>query len=293
MPLCPFNEMLQDAAAGGYAVGYFEPWDQYSMEAVVQAAQNQNCPVIIGCGGVMMNQEWFDHHGLAALAALGRTIAERASVPTSLLLNEVNTFVQIERGLDAGFNAVMLVSSHLPYEENLAWTKKVVDSAHAVGVAVEGELGHLPEGADQLTERDSLTDPDQAADFVSRTGIDTLAVSIGNAHCLREGQVGAVDFDRLADIHSKVSLPLVVHGGTGFPDEAVPQVIAQGVAKFNVGTIMKRLFHAGFRDALANTAADADAQQVIGSRKAPDLVAMAMDRVRQEVERRMVLYRNK
>ena len=96
----------------------------------------------------------------------------------------------------------------------------------------------------------------------------------------------------MAEIHSKVSVPLVVHGGTGFPDEAVPEVIAHGVAKFNVGTIMKRLFHTGLRDALANTPADADAQQVIGSRKATDLVAMAMDRVRQEVERRMVLYRN-
>ncbi len=292
MPLCSFTQMLQDALEGQYAVGYFEPWDIASMEAVVDAAENQGCPVIIGCGGVMMNQAWFDRTGMASLAALARILALQSRVPTALLLNEVNTFEQIERGLALGFNAVMLVSADRPYDQNVALTKQVADAAHAAGAAVEGELGHLPDGGGPSSERDSLTDPDQAADFVARTGVDSLAVSIGNVHCLRDG-TAAVDLDRLAEIRRRVLVPLVIHGGTGFPDSAVPRAISHGVSKFNVGTILKRRFLEGLRGALAELPESADVQQVMGSRKASDVVSIAKDRVRQEVERRMLLYRNR
>lgn len=290
MPLTSFKEILRDALKGGYAVGYFEPWDQYSMEAVIQAAEKMNSPVIIGCGGMMMDKEWFDRWGMEGLAALGRVLARRSKVPTALILNEVEAFEQIVRGLVWGFNAVMLDSSHLPYEENVRLTQKVVEVAHAVGADVEAELGHLPVGSCEGSES-SLTDPEQAADFVARTGVDALAVSIGNVHILLEGKSEELDFNRLARIRQKVGVPLVIHGGTGFPDEAVRLAISLGVAKFNVGTVLKQAFLRGMAEALDEMPEDASPQEVIGSRKESDIMAHARKRMRQEVERLITLYR--
>jgi ketose-bisphosphate aldolase len=291
MPLCPMREILNDALKKKYAVGYFEPWDQYSMEAVVQGAENLNAPVIIGCGGIMMDQDWFDGGGMEALAGAGKVLARRSKVPTALLLNEVSTFEQIRQGLSYGFNAVMLDSSPLAYEENVRLTQKVVGAAHAVGVDVEAELGHLPLGSG---ERDGVkafaTDPELAAEFVERTQVDALAVSIGNVHVLLSGKSDRIDFERLERIHRVVQVPLVIHGSTGFPDEAVSRVIELGVAKFNVGTVLKRAFLRGLGEAFSYTPADANPQHVIGSRKESDILVHARDEVRLEVERLITLY---
>jgi ketose-bisphosphate aldolase len=292
MPLCPMREMLRDALKGRYAVGYFEPWDQYSMEAVIQAAENLRSPVIIGCGGVMMDQGWFDGGGMEALAEVGKVLARRSRVPTALILNEVSRFEQIERGLAYGFNAVMLDTSHLPFEENVSLTKKVVDAAHAVGVDVEAELGHLPLGSGEVDEvKPFTTDPEQAVEFVKRTKVDALAVSIGNVHVMLKGKSERIEFESLERIHRTVQVPLVVHGATGFPDEAVSRVIELGVAKFNVGTVLKRAFFRGMNEALSSTPEDANPQHVVGSRKKSDVLFHARDRMRAEVERLIGLYR--
>jgi ketose-bisphosphate aldolase len=291
MPLCPMREILSEALKKKYAVGYFEPWDQYSMEAVVQGAENMNAPVIIGCGGIMMDQVWFDGGGMEALAEVGKVLARRSKVPTALLLNEVSNFEQIQRGLSYGFNAVMFDTSHLPFEENVRLTQKVVAAAHAVGVDVEAELGHLPLGSG---ESDGVmafpTDPEQAVEFVERTEVDALAVSIGNVHVLLKGKSDRLDLERLERIHRTVQVPLVIHGSTGFPDEAVSRVIELGVAKFNVGTVLKRAFLLGLDEALSNTPADANPQHVMGSRKQSDILVHAREGVRREVERLIALY---
>jgi ketose-bisphosphate aldolase len=285
------GKILKDALAGGYAVGYFEPWDQYSTEAVVQAAENMDAPVIIGCGGIMMDQEWFDGGGMEALSCIGRVSAEHSSVPTALLLNEVSTLRQIEKGLEYGFKAVMLDSSHLPFEENVRITKRVVEAAHAVNVDVEAEYGHLPLGTGKDEKgKPFLTDPEGAADFVARTKVDALAVSVGNIHVLLHGKTDALDLDRLKEIHRRVDVPLVIHGSTGFPDDAVPKVISLGVAKFNVGSALKRAFWTGLKEALEDTPAEANPQHVIGSRTESDVLKHARDRVREEVERLIALY---
>ena len=166
------REILRDALKGKYAVGYFEPWDQYSMEAVIQAAENMSSPVIVGCGGIMMDKDWFERGGMEVLAGIGRVLADRSKVPTALLLNEVNTFDEIERGLAYGFNAVMLDTSHLPFEENVRMTQRVVAAAHAVDVDVEAELGHLPLGfGEEGREKSFQTDPEKATEFVERTNV--------------------------------------------------------------------------------------------------------------------------
>lgn len=290
MPLQPMQEMLDHALRGKYAVGYFEPWDQYSMETVIRAAERKNTPVIIGCGGIMMNQAWFDGGGMQAMGALGRVLAERSSVPTALVLNEAVTVEQIALGVQCGFNAVLLDTSHLDFEENVRITREVVKRAQPFGAAVEAELGHLPFGSGEPEEAEpSLTDPDQAAEFVKRTGVDALAVSIGNVHVQLHG-TATVDLGLLGRIREKVHVPLVIHGFTGFPRKAIGNAVSLGVAKFNVGTVLKNRFLQGLREALESMPGDANPQQVVGSRTEGDVISRALDRVQEEIEALISLF---
>jgi ketose-bisphosphate aldolase len=287
--LVPFKELLAEAQAAGYAVGYFEAWDIYSLEAVLEAAEAENAPVILGFGGVMMEPGWFDGGGLERLGALGLATARAARVPTSLILNEVPTFAQVVRGIQAGFNAVMLDTSGLPYHENVRLTRQVVQAAHAVGVGVEAEIGALPDASGEMGGgAGRLTDPDEAARFASETGVDALAVSVGNVHTLAHGQA-AIDLERLAAIHRAVSLPLVIHGGTGFPEEAIAQAIALGVAKFNFGVALKLAFLTALAAAARNLPPQVNAHQAMGSRKEADVLQQGKARMREEVARRIRL----
>jgi ketose-bisphosphate aldolase len=289
--LIPFNQLLSDAQAGGYAVGYFEAWDIYSLEAVLEAAEAENAPVILGFGGVMMEPKWFDGGGLERLGSLGLAAARSAKVPVSLILNEVTTFAQVVRGIQTGFNVVMLDTSDLPYRENVGLTRRIVEIAHAVGVGVEAEVGMLPDASGEMGGGvGRMTDPDEAARFVSETGIDALAVSVGNVHTLTDGQA-VIDLERLAAIHRAVSLPLVIHGGTGFPEEAIPQVIPLGVAKFNFGVVLKQAFLAGLTEAVGALPSQVNAHQVMGSRKGADILQQGKLRMREEVARRIQLMR--
>jgi fructose-bisphosphate aldolase class II len=221
---------------------------------------------------------------------VGRVLAEKSGVPTALLLNEVETFEQILRGIEYGFNAVMLDSSDLPFDQNVEITKRVVREAHGAGVDVEAELGHLPMGTMQGDGRSQLTDPGQAAEFVRSTGVDALAVSIGNVHVLLKGKSDNIDLGLLERIHEKVDVPLVIHGSTGFPDDAVPEVIKLGVAKFNVGTVLKKAFWSGLKAGVELTPEDSNPQHVIGTRKNGDILSKARDSMAGEIERLIALY---
>ncbi len=291
--LIPFKVLLKEAQAGGYAVGYFEAWDVYSLEAVLEAAEAENSPVILGFGGVMMEPGWLDAGGLERLAALGLATAQMARVPVSFILNEVQTLAQIIRGIRAGFNAVMLDSCHRPYAEHVRLTRQVVELAHASGLGVEAEVGQLPDASGEMGDATGqLTDPTQAAAFAHQTGIDALAVSVGNVHILTRGQA-TIDWERLAAIHQTVPLPLVIHGGTGFPESGLAQAISLGVAKFNIGTILKQTFLIGLTEAIQTLPAPVSYQQVMGSRKQTDVLQQAKERMKAEVIRRLRLMRAK
>jgi ketose-bisphosphate aldolase len=281
MGLVPLTELFADAVAGRYAIGYFEAWDCASLEAVLEAAEAERAPVILGFGCLLVDQGWLDAGGIETLGALGRVAAERSEVPVSLLLNETHTLEHAVRGVDAGFNAVMLCSS------NVETVAGLVRDAHARGVAVEGELGTLPD-ADDAT-RASLTDPDEAAAFVEATGVDCLAVSFGNVHVL-EGRSASVDLDRLDAVHRRVGVPLVVHGGTSFPPEAVEAAIARGVAKFNVGTALKRAFLDGLTAAVTSAAPDASPHDLLGSHGPADVLGAGKDRMIRVVRDLIRLY---
>lgn len=289
--LIPFKTLLAEAQGQGYAVGYFEAWDVYSLEAVVEAAEMVGRPVIIGFGGVMMEPDWFDGGGgLERLGALGLAAAKMAKVPVSFLLNEVATLDLIQRGIAAGFNAVMLDTSHLSYAENVRLTRLVVQAAQAANVSVEAELSLLPDASGEMGgAQGQLTDPEEAARFVAETGIDALGVSIGNVHILAEGEA-SIDWPRLEALQKAVSVPLVIHGGTGFPESGCQRAISLGVAKINYGTALKRAFLTGLQEALGALPPRVHYHQVMGSRKEADVLQQGKLRMKEEVIRRMRLW---
>lgn len=291
MSLVPMTELFARARAGAYAVGYFEAWDSYSLEAVLEAAELERAPVILGFGGMMADGAWLDAGGVELLAAQALALGRRARVPVALLLNEVHTLEQAKRGVDAGFNAVMIDSSAWAWDRAVEQIGDLVAYAHARGASVEAELGRLPDavagGIDDTGA--ALTDPEQAAEFARLTGIDCLAVSIGNIHLLTSGYA-PVDLDHLEAIHRRVGLPLVIHGGTSFPPQAVPRAIASGVAKFNVGTILKKRFLAALRGQVSAWPESVDPHQVLGSHKGTDLLNAGKTAMAAEVRRLIKLY---
>ncbi len=285
MTLAALPELLADARRHGYALGYFEAWDGYSLEAVVAAAEAERAPVIVGFGCLLVDRGWLDTGGIDRLGALGRTAADAAAVPAALLLNETHSVAEAVAGLGAGFNAVM---AHGATADEIAGLAR---EAHALDAAVEGEVGELPTvHGDRLDETEaSLTDPDAAAAYVEATEVDCLAVSVGNVHLLEHGQAD-VDLELLARIHHRVPVPLVVHGGTGFPAAAVPAAIARGVAKFNVGTVLKRAFLDGMTGALADASPAASPHDLLGSHASADVLTSGAEKMRAVVRSLIQLY---
>ncbi len=270
MPLHSMLDMMRHAQQNGYGLGYFEAWDTYSMEAVLEAAEEENSPVILGFGGMMLDTKWLDEGGVALMGAIGGHYARKSRVPVSLILNEAQTMEQVVQGIEAGFNTVMLDTSAWEWDDAVEAVAKLVRIAHAKGVVVEAELGRLPDAtADGIDDSTAfLTDPDTAAQFVALTGADCLAVSIGNVHLLTS-HYAPVDSAHLEAIHSRVSVPLVIHGGTSFPPEAIPHAIAHGVAKFNVGTTLKKAFQEGAQTAISGSQG-MSVHDLLGSHKSTD-----------------------
>lgn len=292
MPLVPFNDLLTHAVENQYGIGYFEAWDSYSIEAVIDAAEVENAPVIIGFGCMMLDRDWLDAGGIEILGAIGLQKALRTSTPVALLLNEAKTYEQAIRGIAAGFNAVMVDTSDFAPEVALDVVKKLVTAAKPAKVAVEAELGRLPDALLSGEVDDShatLTDPDEAMQFVETTGVDCLAVSFGNVHILADGYA-SVNLEHLAKIRRKLSVPMAVHGGTSFPPEAVQGAIAQQAVKFNVGTILKRSFLQGMRQAIDAAEVPINVHDVMGSHHQADFLEHGKAAMQVQVQRLMQLY---
>jgi ketose-bisphosphate aldolase len=280
MPLVPLQRILGKARSHGYAVGYFEAWDACSLEAVLTAAEEESSPVILGFGAMMVDGKWLDRGGIEVLGAVGRSYAARSSVDVALLFNEAHTLEQAWRGIDAGFNAVMIDTHSWPTNDAIVAVKELRRVAHQSGVAVEGELGSPAEATASGVDHSpaTLTDPDEAKRFVEETGVDCLAVSVGNVHILMDHEA-SIDMERLRSIHERVDVPLVIHGGTSFPPVAVASAIALGVAKFNVGTVLKHEFWAGLESSVRPVGTNPDVHQLLGSHKESDVMGVAQQRV--------------
>jgi len=220
---------------------------------------------------------WLDAGGIDMWAGLGRHVAERATVPVSLLLNETQTLDQARRGIEQGFTAAMPDTGALPAARTRQLVEELVRWAHARGAWVEAELGQLPgveEGQIDRTHA-TMTDPDEAAAYVAATGVDCLAISVGNVHLLEETEA-ALDLDRLAAIGHAAGVPLALHGGTSLPRHALPAAISAGVAKINVGTGLKRAFLGGVREAIA---LDLSPHDLLGSHKPSDAGVAGKERM--------------
>jgi ketose-bisphosphate aldolase len=292
VPLAQLGTMLDDARRGGYAVGYFEAWDSYSLEAVIEAAEAERSPVVAGFGGMMLDGAWLDAGGVELLGAIGRRIVERATVPVAFLLNETQTYDQAARGVEAGFNAVMIDTHRWSYDDAVEGIARLARAAHEQGVAVEGELGSLPDATPDSVDDShaTLTDPVQAARFVEATRVDCLAVSVGNVHLL-DGRHAAIDVARLEAVGRAAGVPLVIHGGTGFRPSAIAAAIAAGVAKFNVGTVLKRVFLDAMLDAgSAARHQGGDVHTLMGSHKEGDVAIAGKHAMRTCVADFMRLY---
>ena len=244
MPLYPMSRLLRHARAHNYAVGYFEAWNLESVLAVKDAAEQADSPVILGFnGGFLEDSRRRTEEDIYHYGALGRAIAERARVPAALILNEARQVPTLVRGLHAGFNVVMHDHEGSSLEESLAVNQYLARTAHAMGAEVEAEIGELP-AHDMKTDRTTAgqkTDPHTAVDFVRQTGVDALAVAVGNVHML-EGHTAPLDLDLIRTLRELIEVPLVLHGGTGIERAALREAIRLGVSKVNVGTILRRTF---------------------------------------------------
>lgn len=233
MPLTSILSSLQLAQHEHYAIPLFDVLDSQSVDGVLLALETHQAPGIIGIYGPT-----FDQPTGAALATYVQTRARSASVPISLMLDHGTSFEQCMRAITAGFTDVMFDGSQLPLNENITITRIVTRAAHAVGVGVEAELGHVGRGSEYQTygaQRKGFTEPNAAAIFASETHVDILAVAIGTAHGFYQGEP-QLDFELLQTIRKKVNIPLALHGGSGCTEDQFRRAIKGGIAKINVAT---------------------------------------------------------
>lgn len=291
MTLHSLSSILNNAIKGNYAVGYFESWDSYSFEAILETAEEEKSPIIMGFGATMLEDNWLDKNGIEFLAASGRALIKDAKVPVAFLLNETHTLEQAIRGVEAGFNTVMIDSHRWEVDKAKREVKALVDIAHKNNVEVEAEFGSLPDylGGEIVDAKSYMTDPAEAKKFVEETGIDCLAVAIGNVHLLTKGSAN-IDIQRLKDIRSQVSLPIAIHGGTGFPDNQIKEAIANGVAKFNVGTRLKTDYLKSVKEYVTSLDDNCFVHDIVGSHKKSDFLEVGKDSIKANARKFIKLY---
>jgi tagatose 1,6-diphosphate aldolase GatY/KbaY len=244
MSIVNAKEIMVEAAKGKYAVGAFNITDLIQLEGVVDAAVEKKSPLIIQTSVAPSK-----FLGRDVLVAIFRTIAESAPIPICLHLDHCTDVDYCKACADAGYTNIMIDASKQSYEENIRQTKEIVDYCHSVGnISVEGELGTVSGVEDQIKvaeDEAQLANPKQAVEFVERTGVDIFAPAIGTAHGVYKTKNPKVDFERMAVINKMlnsngVKTPLVVHGGTGLPEDYIKKLLEAGGAKFNVSTELKR-----------------------------------------------------
>ena len=242
MSLVTTNEMLKKAQEGHYAVGAFNVENMEMVMAVLQAAEEMRAPVIM-----QTTPSTVKYAGLDYYLGMVRAAAERTSVPIAMHLDHGSSFELAMQALRTGYTS-MIDGSHESFEDNIALTRRVVDACAPSGISVEAELGKVGGKEDDLEGGDDnpYTDPQQAKEFAERTQVTFLAVAIGTAHGLYKG-TPKLDFDRLSAIREVVSIPLVLHGASGVPDDAVRESITRGICKVNFATELRIAFSDGVK----------------------------------------------
>ncbi len=233
-----FGEVLARAQGAGRAVGAFTCYDLLGFEAVVRAAESFRAPVI-----VLVSPASFSAEGGERLVRAFGAAAEGSSVDVLVQIDHARDGRLIERAADCGVDAAMADGSKLPFEENLAFTRAVVDSMRPRGVGVEAELGRIEGNEDEAGEISSggLTDPGEAQEFLEKGGVECLAVAVGNVHGHYSG-TPKLDWQRLEEIRDRIPVPLSLHGASGLPEGDLRRAVSLGVAKFNVNTELRAAY---------------------------------------------------
>ena len=246
--LVTMNDILLDAKKGGYGVGFFNAVNVEMARAVIETAEELRAPVMVGTAEVLLPAT-----PLERVAEYLIPMARKASVPVCVHYDHGLTFDRCMEALKLGFTSIMYDCSTDDYETNIAKVAEMVRICHAMGVTVEGELGHVGdnEGAGKLADPSAFfTDPDVAKDFAAKTGIDALAVAVGNAH----GDYKLppkLDFDRISAISGFTGLPLVLHGGSGLSDRDFREAVSRGICKVNIFTDIDKAGKRGIEKGLA------------------------------------------
>lgn len=228
--LVSFNEILNIAEKGEFAIPALNVYNMETVMGVIRAAEELKAPVILqNYSRLFTNDEGF-HLAPVILAA-----AERASVPVCYHLDHGAGLNEVTRAIRYGATGIMIDKSALDFEENIAETKKIVDMCNAIGIGVEGELGHVGSAAAGDEQTSEHTTAEEAKEFVDRTGVSALAVAVGTAHG-RYKKAPKLDIDRIAEIHKATDAAVVLHGGSGVPDAEIRAAIKAGIRKINFGT---------------------------------------------------------
>lgn len=274
--LVNMNEILLPAKEAGYGVGFFNAVNVEMARAVIETAEEQNAPVIIGTAEVLLPAM-----PLERVAEYLLPMAQKAAVPVCVHYDHGLTFETCMEALRLGFTSIMYDCSTADYETNVSQVAEMVKICHAMGVTVEGELGHVGdnEGTGKLSNpSDYFTDPDMAADYAARTGIDALAVAVGNAHGDYKFPP-KLDFDRIKTIAARTGLPLVLHGGSGLADSDFRTAVQRGICKVNIFTDIDKAGKAGIEAGLA-----AGAKSMMG------LIPYEIEAMKQVVRNKLELF---
>jgi fructose-bisphosphate aldolase class II len=258
------REILQDAHKNNYAVGAFNVNNMEIVQAIIEAAEETNSPVIL-----QASQGGLKYAGVEYIAELGKLAARNAKVPVALHLDHGTDFDQVMLCIRHGFTSVMIDGSKFELDENIAITKKVIEVAHAVGVSVEAELGKIGGTEDNITveEKDAtFTDPEEAKRFVDETNVDYLAIAVGTAHGLYKGEP-KLDYDRIKTIKEVLDIPLVLHGSSGVPEESIKKAVSLGINKINIDTDLRVAFANAIKNFLKENPDNIDPRKILGPAK--------------------------
>lgn len=269
------TDALTAAAREGRAIPGFVAYNLETVQGIVAAAEASGTPVLLQAGSSA-----FKHAGREALMGLALDAARRSTAPIGVHLDHSRDLDEIAACVEAGYTSVMVDGSHLPFAENIALTRQAVRRAHAAGVWVEAELGALAGDEDVSTGATapggSMTDPAQAAEFVAATGVDALAVAVGNVHGFTAEPV-RLDLRRLERIRAAVPVPLVLHGASGLPEPQLLGAVRRGVAKVNVNAELRRAYLAAVASTLPDATGGADVVATWAAGR--DAVAAAAHRI--------------
>jgi len=239
MPLLPMKDILEDAKKKNYAVPAFNIDNMEIIQAVLQVAYEESSPVILAIG-----QGAIKNGNIEALTAVAKRIGNELSLPIALHLDHGSSYAQVIRCIREGFTSVMIDGSHLPLEENIRLTRKVVEAANPVGISVEAELGRIAGVEDDISleeENAKTVDVEDVKKFLTEVDVDALAIAIGSAHGWYKGEP-KLNFSLLSDINKLTEIPLVLHGGSGIPGHLIKKAISLGINKINVATELRRAF---------------------------------------------------